>query len=270
VVLRVDSPGGSATASEIILDASKRVQAKKPLVVSMGNVAGSGGYYVACGANTIFADAATITASIGVVGGKFATTGMWNKIGITWESYGRGASSGLFSARDVFSKAEREKIQGLMADVYAAFKSHVTAIRSGRLKKDIEELAGGRVFTGRQALELGLVDKLGGLDDAIQHVAEQAHLKDYEVRVLPRPKNFMETLLSNLGAAEEENDDDLSISLGRLSANRQPSLIEAALPCLENLEPRRARAVQAALQQLSLFEKEPVILAMPVIQVLQP
>ena len=85
-MLRVNSPGGSAVASEIILNATKRVKAKKPLVVSMGNVAGSGGYYVSMGADTIFADATTITASIGVVGGKFATTEMWNKIGITWDS----------------------------------------------------------------------------------------------------------------------------------------------------------------------------------------
>src|SRR5690606_33868151 len=85
VVLRVNSPGGSAVASEIILDASKRVKAAKPLVVSMGDVAGSGGYYVACGSDTIFADAATITGSIGVVTGKLATQGLWDKLGVNWE-----------------------------------------------------------------------------------------------------------------------------------------------------------------------------------------
>jgi protease-4 len=84
VVLRVDSQGGSAVASEIILDATKRVAAKKPFIVSMGNVAGSGGYYVACGADTIFADETTITGSIGVVAGKFVTNPMWDKIGITF------------------------------------------------------------------------------------------------------------------------------------------------------------------------------------------
>src|SRR5205085_8622092 len=87
VVLRVDSPGGSATASEIILDATRRVKAKKPFVVSMGDVAGSGGYYVACAADTIFADEATITGSIGVVGGKLATGAAWQKLGIAWKSY---------------------------------------------------------------------------------------------------------------------------------------------------------------------------------------
>ena len=269
VVLRVNSPGGSATASEIILDAAKRVKAKKPFVVSMGDIAGSGGYYVACGADTIFADALTITASIGVVSGKFATTEMWDKIGITWESHGRGASAGLLSARDVFSDEEREKMQSLMSDIYGVFKGHVTAIRGDRLKKDIDEIAGGRVFTGRQALELGLVDKLGGLDDAVQFVAKRAQLEDYEVRVLPKPKNFMETLLSSLGADDDEEDKNmLSLSLNSPPSNRSLSLLKAALPYLEKLEPRRAKAVMSMLQQLSLLEQERVILAMPVIQLL--
>ena len=269
VVLRVDSPGGSATASEIILNATKRVKAKKPLVVSMGDVAGSGGYYVACGADTIFADASTITASIGVLGGKFATTDMWNKIGITWKSYGRGASSGMLSARDVFSEAEREKIQGLMSDVYNVFKAHVVSARGDRLKKEIDQIAGGRVFTGRQALELGLVDKLGGLDHAVEHVAEQAQLDDYEVRVLPKPKSLVEMLLSDLGASDEEEDENtLSISLGSLAPRRSLSLLEAVLPYLEGFEPHRVEAVKSALRQLSLFDEERVILAMPVIQIL--
>ena len=266
VVLRVDSPGGSATASEIILNATKRVKAQKPLAVSMGNVAGSGGYYVACGADTIFADAATITASIGVVGGKFATDAMWNKIGVTWKSYGRGASSGLLSARDVFSEAEREKMQNLMDDVYGAFKAHVVAIRGDRLQKDVDELAGGRVFTGQQALELGLVDKLGGLDDAVRFVAREAGIDDYEVRVLPKPKNIMEQLLADLGAAEDDDKGSLSMSLGSPGAARGASLFEAAAPYLERLEPSRAAAVQSALTQLSLFEREQVILAMPAVQ----
>ena len=109
VVLRVDSPGGSAVASEIILAATKRLKAKKPFVVSMGDVAASGGYYVACSSDVIFADDATITGSIGVVGGKFATNPMWKKIGITFKDYKRGANAGLLSSAEAFSPAEREK-----------------------------------------------------------------------------------------------------------------------------------------------------------------
>jgi protease-4 len=265
VVLRVDSPGGSAVASEIILNASKTVRAKKPLVVSMGNVAGSGGYYVACGADTIFADATTITASIGVVGGKFATTTMWNKLGINWKSYQRGANAGLLSSENVFSDAERQKIQSWMDEIYEVFKGHVIAVRGKRLKKPIDELAGGRVFTGKQALELGLVDRLGGLDDAIAYAAEQAKLKDYDVRVVPRPKNFLEMLVADL-ADDSDGSPTLQSLVRRLGASRA-RLFDAALPLVGDLDPHRLRAVRQALGRLELIQRERAVLMMPEILV---
>ena len=265
VVLRVDSPGGSVTASEIILDATRRVKAKKPLVVSMGNVAGSGGYYVACSSDTIFADAGTITASIGVVSGKFATTNMWNKIGIDWHTTGRGANSGLFSARDIFTPAERQQMRALMDEAYGDFKGHVVAIRGDRLKKDIDELAGGRVFTGRQALELGLVDKIGGLDEAIAHVAKEAKIEKYEIRVLPKPKTFLDVLMADLGTEDEEDTGRLSIASALTP--RTVSIFHAAMPYLEGLDRERVHAIEAAFQRLGLIEKEGVILAMPPIEI---
>src|SRR5262249_10264919 len=118
VVLRVDSPGGSAVASEIILDATRRVKAKKPFVVSMGDVAGSGGYYVACAADVIFADEATITGSIGVVAGKLATNEMFKKVGITFKSYQRGDNAGMLASGEVFTPAERARMQAWMNDIY--------------------------------------------------------------------------------------------------------------------------------------------------------
>lgn len=274
VVLRVNSPGGSATASEIILDATRRVKAAKPLAVSMGDVAGSGGYYVACASDTIFAEAGTITASIGVVSGKFATTEMWNKIGVTWKPYERGANAGMFGSSDVFSDAERKQMRALMDEVYADFKAHVVAIRGDRLRKKIDELAGGRVFTGKQALDLGLVDKIGGIEDAITHVAKLAKIDEYEVRVLPKPKTFVEQLLSDLGA-EEEKDQAGGVSLastwlpssGSGTLARGKSLFEAAMPYLEGLDPERVAAVKSALLRLSLVQQEGVIMAMPVIEI---
>ena len=263
VVFRIDSGGGSAVASEIILDATKRVAAKKPFIVSMGNVAGSGGYYVACGAKTIFADPSTITGSIGVVGGKFATTEMWGKIGINWTPIKRGANSGMLSSYDVFSKSERAAFEQYMDEVYNAFKGHVVAIRGKRLKKKIDDLAGGRVFTGQQALEFGLIDKLGGLDDAIQYAAGQAKLEDYEIRVVPRPKNFMEELMGGLTDKESDNNH-LQTSLKTPTANPS-SLWKAALPYLHDLEPGRLRAVKQALDQLSAAQHERVLLTMPVL-----
>src|SRR5262249_329670 len=138
VVLRVDSPGGSAVASEVIYDATRRVKAKKPFVVSMGDVAGSGGYYVGWAPGVVFSDESTITGSIGVVGGKFATNDMWKKIGVTFKEYKRGANAGILSSSDVFTSQERQKMQAWMDDIYGVFKGHVTAIRSDRLKKPID------------------------------------------------------------------------------------------------------------------------------------
>ena len=266
VVLRVDSPGGSAVASEIILHATEHVKAKKPFVVSMGGVAGSGGYYVACGAETIFADASTITASIGVVGGKFATTDMWEKIGINWKSVKRGANADILSSERVFTPEQREKLQSWMDEIYGVFKGHVVAIRGNRLKKKIDEIAGGRVYTGRQALELGLVDRIGTLDDAIKFLAQQAKLEKYEVRVLPHPKSFVEVLLGEL--AEKDSDgNNLSLSLGLPAPRRAASLLDAALPYLEKLEPCRLGAVKMALGRLELLQQESVLLMMPEIYI---
>ncbi|HID77259.1 MAG TPA: signal peptide peptidase SppA [Planctomycetaceae bacterium] len=261
VVLRVDSPGGSAVGSEVILNATKRVKEKKPFAVSMGNIAGSGGYYVACGAETIFADAATITASIGVVGGKFATTQMWNKVGISWKSFKRGANAGILASEGVFSDSERARMRELLGDIYEAFKAHVVAARGKRLKKDVEELAGGRVFTGQQALQLGLVDRLGGLDDAVRHVAKQAGIEQYEIRVLPRPKSFFEILLSDLDGDEGDEGSVIVLTGGRGS---RLGLLEGVLPQLRSLEPSRLDALRQALCRLRLLEQEKAILAMPI------
>jgi protease-4 len=258
VVLRVSSPGGSATASEIILDATKRLKAKKPFVVSMGSVAASGGYYVSCASDTIFADESTITGSIGVVGGKLATTGLWDKVGISWKSYRRGQNAGLLSGSQIFSDAERKKMQSWMDDIYGVFKGHVTAIRRERLKKPIDELAGGRVYTGKQALELGLVDKLGTLEDAIKFVAAEAKMEDYEVRTVPEPKNFVELLMSDL----QGGDSDKQLSLTAL-APRTPSLWETALPMLQGLDPERLRAVRQAFIRLELLRSEGAVLMAP-------
>ena len=254
VVLRIDSPGGSATASEIILDATKRLKAKKPFVVSMGDVAGSGGYYVACAADTIFADATTLTGSIGVLGGKLATTEMWKKIGITFKEYKRGQNAGMFSAADIFTESERARMRGFMDDIYAVFKKHVTDIRGDRLKKPIDDLAGGRVYTGKQALDLGLVDRLGTMSDAVAFAADQAKIKSYDVRVVPEPKNFLEQLMEGLSDGKDDT--------GHIGA-AQGSLLKLAAPYLQNLDPQRTAAVLSVLTRLEILQKEGVVLTMP-------
>ncbi len=262
VVLRVDSPGGSAVASEIILNATKRVKAKKPFVVSMGDVAASGGYYVTCAADTVFADASTITGSIGVVGGKFATNGMWKKIGVTFKSYQRGKNADLISTAKVFSPEQRERMQHWMDEIYAVFKQHVVDSRGQRLKKPIDELAGGRVYTGKQALELGLVDKIGTLQDAIHFIAAKANLKDYDVRVVPEPKNFLEQLIEESSGGKDD-PHSLDVTVRRPDAPGAMSLIELAMPYLKHLDPQRIAAVRHALGRLQLMQQEGAILMMP-------
>jgi len=262
VVLRIDSPGGSVTASEIILDATRRLKAKKPLVVSMGEVAGSGGYYVTCAADTIFADATTLTGSIGVVGGKLATTEMWKKIGITFKEYKRGQNAGIFGTDDVFTESERARVKALMDEAYDTFKKHVTDIRGNRLKKPIEDLAGGRVYTGKQALDLGLVDRIGTLKDAVAFAADQVSLKDYDVRVVPEPKNWLEQLSERIGGGKDE-PNRISLSTG------ESSLLKLALPYLQNLDPQRTVAIASVLRRLEILQKEGVALTMPEVLPLQ-
>jgi protease-4 len=255
VVLRVDSPGGSVTASEIILDATKRLKAKKPFLVSMGDVAGSGGYYVACAADTIFADGTTLTGSIGVLGGKFATTEMWKKAGITFKEYKRGQNAGILSSDEVFSESERTTVRAMMDEVYAGFKRHVTDIRGKRLKKPIDELAGGRVFTGKQALELGLVDRLGTLSDAVAFAADEAKLTDYDVRVVPEPKNFLEQILEQISGEKDEPGHIRAIA-------SEGALFKLAAPYLQSLDPQRVAAIASVLRRMELLQKERVVLTM--------
>ncbi|MFQ5489497.1 MAG: S49 family peptidase, partial [Phycisphaerae bacterium] len=256
-------PGVSALASEIILDATKRIAAKKPLIVSMGNVAGSGGYYVACGSHAIFADPTTITASIGVLGGKLVTTGMWTKVGVTWHEYQRGQNAGINGTGSRYDDRERAKIKTYMKDIYEIFKGHVVACRGDKLTKPIGQIAGGRVFTGSQALELGLVDKLGGLNDAIKYAAAEAKVGDYEIRIIPRPKEPLEMLMEMMGQGPDDEDDVTTATpRPRLFAPGSP-LFQAVLPMLQQLEPTRLGAMLRTLQRLELLQTESVLTMMP-------
>jgi protease-4 len=259
VVLRVNSPGGSAVASEIILQATKRVAEKKPFVVSMGDVAGSGGYYVACGADTIVADASTITGSIGVVSGKLATREMWETVGVNWHPIARGKNSGMLYSGEVFTDEQRDILQEWMDEVYEDFKGHVTRIRGDRLIKPIEEMAGGRVFTGKQALELGLVDQLGSLSDAIKIAAKKAKLEDYDVRVFPRPKSLLEQMFADLS----NDSDDTQLRSDVVNRWKTRQVWDAVAPLVARLQPRRAAALQRAMIQLEILQREGVTLATP-------
>jgi protease-4 len=264
VVLRVDSPGGSALASEIILHACENIKEHKPLIVSMGNLAASGGYYVSCKADHIWADPSTLTASIGVVGGKLVTAGMWDKLGVNWVGYKRGENADLLSTSAMFNERQKAKMTKWMADVYGVFKNHVVDGRGPKLAKPIDGLAGGRVYTGRQAQELGLVDSLGGLTDAIAHAAERANLIDYEVRVIPEPVDFMTLLMEDLlGSSGRESPSDVTVSNERLSLPMGLAKEQGLFSLLERVEPHRARAFVQTLRCIELMRSENVLLVMP-------
>lgn len=267
VVLRVDSPGGSALASEIIWHATQEVKAKKPLVVSMGNVAASGGYYVSTGAATIFAEPGTITGSIGVIGGKLVTTGLWDWIGITFDQTKMGANADLYSTGKPFTDEQRVIVRKLMEEIYGEFKSRVTQGRGKKLKKDLEELAGGRVYTGSQALKLGLVDKLGGLQDAIKQAASEANISEYEVKQLPEPRNFMDALVEGL-TGEKKDKDSPQISIDAAPAagfgwSLQAPAIRDFLPMLRKADPERFKTVLRSLMRIELLAQEGVLLVTP-------
>jgi protease-4 len=272
VVLRVDSPGGSAVASEEILHAISRVQAEDiPVVISMGSTAASGGYYIACKADAILADASTITASIGVLGGKIATEDLWKTLGISWHSWKRGANADLLDFVHPFSPEQRSKMESWMGDTYGAFKAHVQEGRGAKLTKPLEEMAGGRVFTGAQAVELGLVDQIGGLRDAIAKAAELANLRDgeYSLRVLPEPGTFWESFFMAL-RGEESDASDLSArivpALGRVSLGAlQPrnDAVNSVPALLQTLAPAESKAMARALAAAKLIGEERVIVLMP-------
>jgi protease-4 len=267
VVMRVNSPGGSATASEVILNATRQVQPRKPFIVSMGNVAASGGYYVSCGADTIFADRATITASIGVAGGKLMTKGMWDKLGINWVPYQRGARADIFTSSRPFNDDERALLERYMQDVYEVFKGHVVKGRGDKLAKPVEEMAGGRVYTGKQALDLGLVDKTGGLREAIEYAAAQASLEDYDVRTIPEPVDFITQILRQY-SGEGERPTDISLTDAATALASHPTLAPL-FNVLRKTEPQRAEALYQALLRLELVRSENVVLMMPFDMVLR-
>ena len=192
IVFRVDSPGGSYIASDVIYRQVALTKGVKPVVVSMGDVAASGGYFVSMGADTIVAEPATITASIGVLAGKLVTTGFWNKVGITFDAVQRGRHATFFSTSAKYTPEEREIFAGWLDRIYKDFVGKAAQGR-GKTYDQIHAVAQGRVWSGEDALRLGLVDEMGGLSAALRRALVMAHL-DPEARVqlviLPEAKSW--------------------------------------------------------------------------------
>ncbi|MBB15013.1 signal peptide peptidase SppA [Candidatus Poribacteria bacterium] len=202
IVIRVDSPGGSALASDLIWHEVKQAQEQKPTIVSMSDVAASGGYYISAAATEIVAQPGTITGSIGVLGGKLNLKGIYNKVGLTKDIITRGKNADIYSDYSNFSQSERQKIEKMLHKVYDDF---VNKVAEGRQKTydEIHQIAQGRVWTGQQAKELGLIDWLGGLDTALaiakKHVSI-SHDEPIEIITLPKPKPLLEILMEDFEA----------------------------------------------------------------------
>lgn len=214
VVFRVDSPGGSALASDLILRSVERLAAAKPLVASLSDVAASGGYYIVAAAPAIVAEGATITGSIGVFGGKLVTGRFEEELlGVSRDSLKRGANADIYSSATPFSDEQAARVQALMEQVYSTFVGHVA--RGRKLAPErVEAVAQGRIWSGAEAVDLGLVDEVGGLDRAIERAATAAGLDPrtgVHLAFYPRAEGLFDWLL-------ERRRPQLPVEVRRLAA----------------------------------------------------
>ncbi len=242
ILFRIDCNGGSYVASDAVLRETLRAkEAGKPVIVSMGNVAASGGYFVALAADKIVAQPGTVTASIGVLGGKMFTPGMWQKLGVSWDHVETSDNASMWAGTHDYSEAEWARYSAWLDRVYEDFTAKVAEGRDMPLER-IQEIAKGRVWTGAQAKELGLVDELGGYAVALDLAREAAGLAvgaAIELKTFPRPRSPWEEFMDK-GPASSDG---------------------AALAALKLLETVRPAVVLA--ERLGLIESRPQILALP-------
>lgn len=205
IVLRVNSPGGSALASELIWREIELTKAVKPVIVSMGNLAASGGYYIACNANKIIAEPSTITGSIGVFGTLPNAHEFMNGIGINAEQVTTNKNSVDYSIFEPMAEEQRAFIKEGVVDIYELFTNRVATGR-GMTQEAVHQIAQGRVWTGSDALNIGLVDELGGLDVALQHAAEAAELETYKIKELPVYDKDFEKMIESFGLFQTKEE----------------------------------------------------------------
>ena len=237
VVLRIDSPGGSALASEAMYQAVARVGESKPVIVSIGGTAASGGYYLAVAGDAIYADPASVVGSIGVVGGKFALGPLYEKLGINEATFKKGEYADLFG-NEPWDDRERKLVRRWMRQTYEQFVDRVAEGR-GDAVEDVDEIARGRIFLAKDARKLGMVDELGGIEDAIAEAARRGDLgDDYDVVVLP----------------DESPNPLAGAGIGGLPIGESP---------LSLLPPVAREAVVRAITAARLLDERPVIVLSP-------
>ena len=232
IVLRVSSPGGSPAASETIRRAMVYAKAHgKPVYVSMGDAAASGGYWISAPADRIYASPLTLTGSIGVTGGKFVLTELWKKLGITWDGVGVGDNAGMESMNQPYNTAQRARMNDMFDHIYQGFVSRVAEGRHMKFAA-VDKIAQGRVWSGSQGRALGLVDRLGGLDVTLDDVAHDLHQKNrfaLNVEVAPKPQSMLEKLAGLL-----QGQVRMALSL-----KSQSAIIRLFAPLLERIDSGR-------------------------------
>jgi protease-4 len=240
VVLRVNSPGGSALASEVMYHELMQLKKKKPIIVSMGNYAASGGYYLACAGDSIVADANTLTGSIGVVGVMFNIGNMLkNKLGVTTDAVTTGTYSDFPNMTRKMTDVERNWIQSYLDSTYIMFKTRVATARRMSMEQ-VEALAQGHVYSGTLGKQIGLVDILGGKERALQSAASKAKLNKYEVVEYPKPIDKVEQLITAISGKKREEaairrflGDDFAVYDELRKIRQQDQVIQARMPWMD-------------------------------------
>lgn len=247
IVLRVDSPGGSGYASDIIWHALEEAKKKKPVVVSMSDVAASGGYYIACNANRILAEPSTFTGSIGIFVGKPVMKGFYDWLGISNEYVMRGKNSGLFRETEKFTPEERAKMEGIIRNMY--YDNFVPKVARGRGRDPeyIDSIGQGRVWTGAQAKENGLVDEFGGLDRAVEVARQLANIpaeKGVRRVILPAPRSFFDSLF---GSNDEEASTRLQVRQQQAAFTALPEDVRRTLQFAAMIDSMKRGEVMAIM-----------------------
>ncbi len=240
IVLRVDSPGGSGLASDIIWEKVNKVKKTKPVIVSMSSVAGSGGYYISMGADGIVAEPTTITGSIGVITGKFVLRGLSDWAGVGWGMMKRGENADLFSQ---FQKFTPEQEQIIIEHMESFYRDFVTKAAKGRNMsyEEVHKIAQGRIWSGEDAIKIGLVDRLGGLDEAVEFAKEKARIpskKKVNIKFYPRQKTVFESFM-------------------------EMSREEISLMILKTISPKLFDIYKKEGTILKMMEKEPILYYVP-------
>jgi len=249
VVVRIDSPGGSAIASEVMWQGLKRLSEHKPVWVSVGSMAASGGYYTAVGGSKIYMNPSSIVGSIGVVGGKYALGGAYENLKINVVGRARGPRADLFASDSAWSENERRLVRDRMTETYELFTKRVS---EGRPDISIAQTAEGRLFEGDRALRLDMVDKIGGLDTALDDMAVELGLTDPAVMHYPGPQSFEDLLEQFTGGLVPFASADQAAPSG---------VIFSELRALLGAD--RFEAAVQQLQALTLLRDERVLAVMP-------